>query len=67
MIAETNWSHVGNEEWTSSASQILNTQRDIEQSLQELVSISVFILYLINVVVKKATTNKQRNKRIITK
>ena len=45
-IAETNWSQVGNEDLNSSALQILNIETDIERSLQELVSIPVFILYL---------------------
>ena len=45
-IVKTNWSQVGNEDLNRSASQILNIQRDTERSLQELVSIPVFILYL---------------------
>ena len=39
---ENNWFQVGNEDLNSSASQILNIQRDIERSLQKLVSIPVF-------------------------
>ena len=38
---ETNWSQVGNEDLNSSASQVLNIQGDIEQSLHELVSIPI--------------------------
>ena len=45
-IAGTVWSQVRNENLNSSSSQILNVQRDIERSLQELVSIRVFILDL---------------------
>lgn len=45
-IAGTDWSQVRNENLNSSSSQILNVQRDIERSLQELVSIRVFILDL---------------------
>ena len=45
-IMVTNWSQVGKEDLNSSASQILNIQRDIQQSLQELASIPFFILYL---------------------
>ena len=45
-IAETNCSQVGAEDLNSSASEILHIQRDIERSLQELVSIPIFILCL---------------------
>ena len=45
-IAETNWSQVGAEDLNSSASEILQIQRDIERCLQELVSIPIFILCL---------------------
>ena len=43
--AETNWFQVRNGDLSSNASQILNMQRYIERSLQELISITTFILF----------------------